>query len=95
MIVIGVTSTCLRERLLRMDNLNLEDAVKLGQAAEATKKHAYELCRSQENQTMMHSSGTQTISNQNQKTMRVIPNYANTVVRHINVENAPHMVKPV
>ena len=52
MIVIGVTSNSLRERLLRMDNLNLENAVKLGQAAEVTKKHAYELCRSRENQTI-------------------------------------------
>lgn len=52
MIVIGVMGNSLRERLLRMDNLSLEDAIKLGQAAEATKKHAYELCRSQENQTI-------------------------------------------
>jgi hypothetical protein len=52
MIVIGVMGTSLRERLLRMDNLSLEDAIKLGQAAEATKKHACELCRSQENQTI-------------------------------------------
>ncbi len=51
MIVIGVISNSLRERLLRIDNLSLEDAIKIGQAAEATKKHAYELCRSQENQT--------------------------------------------
>ena len=46
MIVIGVISNSLRERLLRIDNLSLEDAIKIGQAAEATKKHAYELCRS-------------------------------------------------
>ena len=52
MIVIGVMGNSLRERLLRLDNLSLEDAIKLGQAAEATKKHAYELCRSQENQTI-------------------------------------------
>ena len=52
MIVIGVMGNSLRERLLRMDNLSLEDAIKLGQTAEATKKHAYELCRSQENQTI-------------------------------------------
>ena len=52
MIVVGVLSNSLRERLLRIDNLSLEDAIKLGQAAEATKKHAYELCRSQENQTI-------------------------------------------
>ena len=52
MIVIGVISNSLRERLLRIDNLSLEDAIKIGQAAEATKKHAYKLCRSQENQTI-------------------------------------------
>jgi transposase InsO family protein len=52
MVVIGVLSNSLRERLLRMDNLSLEDAIKLGQAAEATKKHASELCRSQENHTI-------------------------------------------
>ena len=52
MIVIGVMGNSLRERLLRMDHLSLEDAIKLGQAAEATKKHAYELYRSQENQTI-------------------------------------------
>ena len=52
MIVIGVLSNSLRERLLRINNLSLEDAIKLGRAAEAMKKHAYELCRSQENQTI-------------------------------------------
>ena len=52
MIVVGVLTNSLRERLLRINNLSLEDAIKLGQAAEETKKHAYELCRSQENQTI-------------------------------------------
>lgn len=63
MIVIGVTSNTLRERLLQIDNLSLEDAaVKIGQAAKATKKHAQELCRTQ--------LGNQTID-----ALQVKPNY--------------------
>ena len=50
MIAVGVLSNSLRERLLIIDNSSLEGlAIKVDQAAEATKKHAYELCRSQEN----------------------------------------------
>ena len=39
MIVIRVIGNSLRERLLRIDNLSLEDAIKIDQEAEATKKN--------------------------------------------------------
>ena len=47
MIVIGVSDNHLRERLLRVDKLSLEEAIKLGQAAEVTRQQAHELCKSQ------------------------------------------------
>ena len=37
-LVLGVTNTRVRERLLREENLNLEKAVKICQAAEATER---------------------------------------------------------
>ena len=45
MIIIGFSSNQLRERLLRIEDLTLTQAIKLGQAAEATKHHARELSR--------------------------------------------------
>ena len=45
MIVIGVVDNQLRERLLRTDDLTLDAAIKLGQAAEATKQQAVTLAR--------------------------------------------------
>lgn len=45
MIVIGVADNQLRERLLRTDDLTLDVAIKLGQAAEATKQQAVTLAR--------------------------------------------------
>ena len=38
-IVVGVTSNRLRERMLRESNLSLEQAIRLGQSAEETQKH--------------------------------------------------------
>ena len=70
MIVIRVIGNSFRERLLRIDNLSLEDAIKIDQAAEATKKHAYELCRSQENQTIYALKSNQQYQTKNAKTRR-------------------------
>ena len=43
MIICGVTDNKLRERMLREADLDLNKAIKLGQAAEETKKHAQQL----------------------------------------------------
>ncbi|XP_046851898.1 uncharacterized protein LOC124445237 [Xenia sp. Carnegie-2017] len=45
MIVIGVSDNPLRERLLRTETLTLENAIKIGQASEATKQQAMTLSR--------------------------------------------------
>ena len=45
MIIIGSSSNQLRERLLRIKDLTLARAIKLEQAAEATKQHAREFSR--------------------------------------------------
>ena len=42
-IVAGVTSNRLRERMLRETNLSLEQAIRLGQSAEETQKHVMAL----------------------------------------------------
>ena len=45
MVIIGSSSNQPRERLLRIEDLTLAQAIKLGQAAEATKQHVRELSR--------------------------------------------------
>ena len=45
MVIIGSSSNQLRERILRIEDLTLAQAIKLGQAAEATKQHVRELSR--------------------------------------------------
>ena len=42
-LVLGVTNTRVQERLFREDNLNLENAVKIRQAAEATERQIQSL----------------------------------------------------
>ena len=45
MLICGVLDNHLRERMLREPEINLDKAIKLGQAAEETKKHSRDLKR--------------------------------------------------
>lgn len=54
MIICGVTDNKLRERFLREADLDLDEAIKLGQAAEETKRHVKELKQEQEHYNKCH-----------------------------------------
>ena len=101
MIVIGVSDNPLRERLLRTETLTLENAIKIGQASEATKQQAMTLSRphtgNQNNVDELRTKSNNTRRPRQQahllQHLRKLAAIVNTVATFTNEENVLHMGK--